>query len=69
MNDDDEKRARLRDLDANISRLRAELPPPNGDAADFVDAGQNLAAREELAGQIESLENERQQLRDQLGMT
>jgi hypothetical protein len=68
MSTEDEKRARIRDLDANISRLRAELPAPSADATDFVDAGQNLAAREELAGQIEALENERHRLREELGL-
>jgi hypothetical protein len=65
---DDGKRARLRDLDESIARLRAEVPPPSADATDFVDAGQNLAAREELNGLIEAMENERQQLRDELGL-
>jgi hypothetical protein len=64
---DDEKRARLRDLDEDIARLRAEVPAPSADATDFVDGGQNLAAREELAGQIEGLENERRRLLDELG--
>ncbi|WP_242900911.1 hypothetical protein [Actinomadura terrae] len=63
-----DKRERLRTVEADIERLRAELPRPTEDAADFVDAGQNLTARQELGGQIEALENERQRLRDDLGL-
>ncbi|TDD67252.1 hypothetical protein [Actinomadura rubrisoli] len=63
-----EKRDRLRMIDEDLARLREDLTPPPGDARDFVDAGQDLAAREELAGQIELLEAERRRLRDELGL-
>lgn len=66
---DDDRRTRLREIDESIDRLRADLTPPPADARDNVDAGQYLAAREELEGQIELLEYERERLRDELGMT
>ncbi|NDU74657.1 hypothetical protein GWI34_18785 [Actinomadura sp. DSM 109109] len=66
---EDERRARLRDIDESLERLRAELPAPSGDPADMVDSGQYLAQREELQGQIELLEAERERLRGRLGMT
>ncbi|WP_030165388.1 hypothetical protein [Spirillospora albida] len=66
---DDDKRARLRVIDEDLDRLRADLTPPLADAHDHVDAGQNLTAREELSGQIEQLEDERLRLRDELGLS
>ncbi|MGH8964340.1 MAG: hypothetical protein ACRDXB_03280 [Actinomycetes bacterium] len=66
---EDDRRARLRDIDASLDRLRADLTPPPADAGDNVDAGQYLAAREELEGQIELLEYEREHLRTELGMS
>ncbi|MFG2085648.1 MULTISPECIES: hypothetical protein [unclassified Spirillospora] len=65
----DDRRTRLRDLDETLARLRAELPAPPGDATDFADSGQYLAAREELEGQIELLESERERLRADLGIS
>ena len=62
-------RDRLRELDETLDRLRADLPAPPGDATDFADAGQYLAAREEIEGQIELLESERERLREQLGIS
>ena len=64
---DEQKRERLRVIEEDIARLRAELPQPSGEPQDFVDAGQELAAREELLGRIELLENERRWLKDELG--
>lgn len=66
---DDEARDRLREIDETLDRLRSELPAPSGDPADFVDSGQYLAARQELEGQIELLESERERLRGRLGMS
>lgn len=65
----DDERDRLREIDRTLERLRAELPAPPVDATDFADSGQYLAAREELEGQIELLESERERLRERLGMT
>lgn len=65
----DDRRARLREIDESLDRLRADLPSPPGDAGDRVDSGQYLAAREELEGQIELLEAERERLRDRLGLS
>ncbi|TDC97386.1 hypothetical protein [Actinomadura sp. 7K507] len=62
-------RDRLRELDETLDRLRADLPSPPTDATDFADSGQYLAAREELEGQIELLESERERLREQLGIS
>ncbi|TDC44029.1 hypothetical protein E1281_34555 [Actinomadura sp. KC345] len=62
-------RDRLRELDETLDRLRADLPAPPDDATDFADSGQYLAAREELEGQIELLESERERLREQLGIS
>ncbi|HEY8480508.1 MAG TPA: hypothetical protein VIL71_11805 [Spirillospora sp.] len=59
----DDGRDRLREIEETIGRLRAEIPEPPGDATDFADAGQYLAAREEIEGQIELLEAERERLR------
>ncbi|MGH3238750.1 MAG: hypothetical protein ACRDNL_00115 [Spirillospora sp.] len=66
---DDGRRARLRDIDASLDRLRADITPPPADAGDTGDAGQYLAAREELEGQIELLEYERERLRAELGIS
>ncbi|GAA0572112.1 hypothetical protein [Actinomadura livida] len=66
---DDEGRDRLREIDETLDRLRAELPSPSDDPTDFVDSGQYLAARQELEGQIELLESERERLRGRLGMS
>jgi hypothetical protein len=66
---EDERRARLRELDESLDRLRADIPDPPTDAGDMVDSGQYLAQREELQGQIELLEAERERLRDSLGLT
>ncbi|QKW34084.1 hypothetical protein HUT06_08650 [Actinomadura sp. NAK00032] len=63
-----ELRERLGQVEDSLDRLRADLPDPPGDAGDFVDSGQYLAQREELEGQIELLENERERLRDALGL-
>ncbi|RKS72055.1 hypothetical protein BZB76_4868 [Actinomadura pelletieri DSM 43383] len=65
--DEDDRRTRLRDIDESLDRLRADLTPPSGDAGDNVDSGQYLAARQELEGQIELLEYERERLRVELG--
>lgn len=66
---EDERRARLSEIEESLDRLRADLPAPPGDAGDFVDSAQYLAQREELQGQIELLERERERLRDSLGLT
>ncbi|MFI0482448.1 hypothetical protein [Actinomadura sp. 9N215] len=66
---EDDRHARLRDIDESLDRLRADLTPPPADAGDNVDSGQYLAAREELEGQIELLEYERDRLRTELGLT
>lgn len=66
---EDERRTRLREIDESLERLRADLPDPPADAGDMVDSAQYLAQREELAGQIEQLEAERQRLSDSLGPT
>lgn len=66
---EDDRRTRLSDIEESLARLRADLPSPPGDATDFVDSGQYLAAREELQGQIELLEAERERLRAALGDT
>lgn len=66
---EDDRRTRLSDIEESLARLRADLPAPPGDATDFVDSGQYLAAREELQGQIELLEAERERLRAALGDT
>ncbi|WP_067455935.1 hypothetical protein [Actinomadura macra] len=63
---DAERRERLRVIDEDLARLRSDLSPPPDAPRDFVDAGQDLAAREELAGQIEILEAEHQRLEDEL---
>ena len=65
---EDERRDRLREIDETLERLRADLPEPTGDAGDFIDSAQYLAQREELQGQIDLLENERETLRDSLGL-
>ncbi|MFS2294794.1 MAG: hypothetical protein FWJ90_19215 [Actinomadura sp.] len=66
----DDGRERLREIDETLERLRAEVPgPPTDIAADFADAGQYLAAREELEGQIELLEAERERLRERLDLS
>ncbi|MFA1541203.1 hypothetical protein [Actinomadura monticuli] len=65
---EEERRTRLREIEESLERLRADLPAPTGDAGDFVDSGQYLAQREELQGQIEQLEAERETLRDSLGL-
>lgn len=66
---EDERRARLSEIEESLDRLRADLPSPTSDAGDFVDSGQYLAQREELQGQIDLLEAERERLRDSLGLT
>lgn len=66
---EDDRRARLRDIEDSLRRLRADLPSPSGDPTDMVDSGQYLAQREELQGQIDLLEAERERLRGDLGMT
>lgn len=61
---DRERSARIRDIDADLARMRGEIDPSIDGPHDMVDSGQNLAAREELAGQIEELEAERERLMD-----
>ncbi|MEU8342993.1 hypothetical protein [Actinomadura meyerae] len=65
---EEELRTRLRQVEESLERLRADLPGPPDDPGDFVDAGQYLSQREELEGQIELLEAERERLRDSLGL-
>lgn len=67
--DEDDLRSRLREIDQSLDRLRADVTPPPEDARDNIDSGQYLAAREELEGQIELLEYERERLRSQLGLS
>ncbi|TYK49326.1 hypothetical protein [Actinomadura decatromicini] len=67
--DDDDRRERLREIEQSLERLRADLVPPREDAGDNIDSAQNLTAREEIAGQIELLEYERERLRSALGLT
>lgn len=58
----DEKQARLREIDTDIAALRRELGSPTDDPQDFGDQGADLAAREQQASLIESLEEERRKL-------
>ncbi|WP_024934482.1 sigma factor [Actinomadura welshii] len=64
---DKHKRERLRDIEVDLDRLRRDLIPPTGDAHDYIDSAQDLNAREEIGGMIETLESERERLRAQLG--
>ncbi|MBO2446972.1 hypothetical protein J4573_07710 [Actinomadura barringtoniae] len=64
---DDEKRERVREIEESVKVLRAQVPEPEADAGDAVDAAQNLQAREELLGQIENLEDELERLREEVG--
>lgn len=64
---DDQKRERAREIEESVKVLRTQVPEPETDAGDAVDAAQNLQAREELLGQIENLEDERQRLLEELG--
>ncbi len=59
---DEERSARIREIDEDLARMRGDIDPSVDGPHDMVDAGQNLAAREELAGQIEELEAERERL-------
>ncbi|CNG39212.1 Uncharacterised protein [Mycobacterium tuberculosis] len=65
---EDERRARLSEIEETLDRLRADLPAPTGDPGDFIDSAQYLSQREELQGQIDALEAERERLRDSLGL-
>jgi hypothetical protein len=65
---EDDRHTRLRDIEESLARLRADLPQPTTDATDMVDSGQYLAQREELQGQIDQLEEERDRLRAALGL-
>lgn len=62
---DDEKRERLRNIEEDALR-RIFIPPP-GDAHDYIDSAQDLNAREEIGGMIETLERERDRPLAQLG--
>jgi hypothetical protein len=64
---DDQKRVRVREIEDSVKVLQAEVPEPEADAGDTVDAAQNLQAREELLGQIEELQDERERLLEELG--
>jgi chromosome segregation ATPase len=64
---DDDTRARVREIEDSVKVLKAQVPEPEADAGDAVDAAQNLQAREELLGQIEDLEAERERLLEELG--
>lgn len=66
---DEHKRERLRDIEADLDRLRQDLIPPPGDAHDYIDSAQDLNAREEIGGMIETLEAEHERLRAQLGLS
>ncbi|MFC6878216.1 MULTISPECIES: hypothetical protein [Actinomadura] len=68
MNDDD-KRARLREIETDLDALRRELPGPVDGPLDANEAAENLQEREETAGRIEDLEEERTRLRDELGVS
>ncbi|MGN9788640.1 hypothetical protein ACTMTF_45075 [Nonomuraea sp. ZG12] len=66
---EEHKRERLREIDVDLAHLRGDLIPPPGDAHDYIDSAQDLNAREELGGMIETLESERERLRAQLGLS
>ncbi|MFD0685126.1 hypothetical protein [Actinomadura fibrosa] len=65
--DDAAKRERLGIIEEDLERLRAAIPERTDGPMDAVDAAQELTAREELLGQIEQLEAERERLQDELG--
>ncbi|WP_067483393.1 hypothetical protein [Actinomadura hibisca] len=63
----EDKRGRIREIDDALRMLRGELGEPNDDPQDFGDAGQALQARADRDAQIETLENERERLQQELG--
>ncbi|WP_344825352.1 hypothetical protein [Actinocorallia longicatena] len=65
---DQEKKRRLDEVEKDLEGLRRQLQPPPDEPRDFADAGADLNQREELAGQIEVMENERDRLRTELGL-
>ncbi|REE96144.1 hypothetical protein [Thermomonospora umbrina] len=66
MSTDDEKRARLRDLESTLAGLEGELGPPTGEPRDFGDAAEDLQERQERAALLESLRGERDRLLTEL---
>ncbi|WP_018653333.1 hypothetical protein [Actinomadura flavalba] len=64
---EDEKRARLTEIEKTLRSLRGELGDNDDEPADFGDSGQDLQARAERDGQMEVLEQERDRLRAELG--
>jgi hypothetical protein len=69
MSSEDDIKARLKEIEEDLSALRHDLQPPTDDPKDFGDAGADLEQREGLLGQIETLESERDRLSAQLGQT
>ncbi|WP_433333703.1 hypothetical protein [Spirillospora sp. CA-294931] len=62
-----DREARLREIDEDLARLRAELGEPGDEPRDYGEAGQDLNARAEQGAQIEALENERRRLTSEPG--
>ena len=65
---DEEKKARLKEIEGDIAGLRREFPDRTDDPQDYGDAGAALSQRQELSAQLEVLAAERDRLREELGL-
>jgi hypothetical protein len=64
---EDRRRARIRQIEETLAVLRGELGERSDDPRDYGESGQDLVAREEHAALLDSLEDERRRLLDELG--
>lgn len=62
-------RERLQEIEEVISFLRGELAPPSDDVKDYADAASEMVSIEELSAQIETLEGERERIKERLGIS
>ncbi|MEU5882502.1 hypothetical protein [Spirillospora sp. NPDC047279] len=66
--EDDQAAERLAEIERTLGVLRREIGPPTDEPQDSGDAAQDMAAREQHAATIETLEDERRRLRRRLGL-
>ena len=69
MTADEEKKARLKEIEESIEGLRRDFPDRTDDPQDYADEGAALTLRQEISAQLEVLSAERDRLKDELGLS